>query len=111
MAQDTQSSARPSQYQAQAGAAQSTGADHKAATDDRPKRIEFDAEETSRLLLILRETTGSQAFISINQAAVINLAGIAFDIQKQLENRIKSMTAVAAPSPPPSTTQSRSSSA
>ena len=70
-----------------------TVAAHKANTkevimpDDKPKKIEFDAEEVSELLDILELTANSPAYAAINAAAVINLAAISYDIQKQLDKR------------------------
>ena len=55
--------------------------------DDKPKKIEFDAEEVSELLDILELTANTAAYLAINQAAVINLAAISYDIQKQLDKR------------------------
>ena len=55
--------------------------------DDKPKKIEFDAEEVSELLDILELNANSPAYAAINAAAVINLAAISYDIQKQLDKR------------------------
>jgi alanyl-tRNA synthetase len=59
--------------------------------EEKADPIDFDVEKVTDLLSVLVETKGFPALLALNQAAQINLAITAAEVQKELDERAEEL--------------------